>query len=73
MGDAVNMQTDTEAEMALTVALGNKLCSSDLEMQNMKCMMQIMAETMIAKQHMMNNDSVRGIVPESQEKEKPTK
>ena len=46
MADVMSMQADIEAEWICTAALENKLHSPDLEIQNLKCMIQYVTETM---------------------------
>ena len=50
-----SMQTDIKAERACAAAFENKVHSTNVEIQIMKCMMQNMAKAVQAMQNMMKN------------------
>ena len=57
MTNKPSMPSDIEAEKAQTAALENRVYSSNVKVQNMKCMMQNMAEATQAMQNMMISNS----------------
>ena len=74
MANMKSMQTDIEADQAHTAALDNKVHSSNVEIQNMKWMMQNMADTVQAVQNMMmSNASAILLAPGSAVRERPKK
>ena len=70
----VNMQTDNNLEQAHMAAVENQLQLSNADPQNMKCMMQNMAESMQAKQSVMMSQTSANVVASALvEKKKPKK
>ena len=68
------MQTGIEVEWACTASLENKVHSVNVEIQNMKCMMQNMAKAVQAMQNIMvSNASDNLVAPRSAVRERPMK
>ena len=69
-----SMQTDIEAEQACTAALENKVHLANVDIQNMKCMVQNVAEAVkLCKNIKMSNASANLVALGSAIKDKPKK